>query len=142
MRTIARPLAALAGLLLLAGCTAPQPAATADPAVRAEDCVALTQTLAESIQTMAGATAEQIAADPVGAVDLLEGAVDAIESAAARVRDAELKSAAESTVSVMRDYVGTLRDAAANPADVDKTLVTAQATLVQEQLKQVAGLCT
>lgn len=141
MRTIARPLAVLVGVLLLAGCAAPQPVATPDPVVRAEDCAALTGTLGQSIQTMAGATAEQIAADPVGAVDLLEGAVDAIESAAGQVRDAELKSAAEATVTVMRDYVATLRDAAQNPQNVDKTLVTAQASLVQEQLKTVAGLC-
>jgi hypothetical protein len=141
--TLTRLTALAAGAILLAGCASPAPAPveTSDPGVLAEDCAALTETVSASVLTMAGTTAEQIKADPQGAIDLLEDAVDAIDSAAQKVRDAELRSAAEGTVTVMRDYVATLRGAAGDPDNVDKTLVTAQATLVQEQLKKVAALC-
>jgi hypothetical protein len=140
-------LALAAAALLLAGCTAaptptPTPTATADAVVRAEDCAALTAALNSSIQAMSGMTPEQIAADPVGAIDLLDSSVAAIATAVEATRDPELRAAAEDTVRVMSDYVDTLRTAAVHPDTVDKTLLTAQASLVQEQLQVISGLCS
>lgn len=127
--------------LALAGCTT-QPPAPSDPTAIASDCRTLINAINDSVHEMSQLSADQIAADPDGALDVLDGSIDAIQSAADAATTPEIKKAATDTVSIMRDYSETLRRTGGKPSDQDKTLISAQATLVKNQLQVVSGLCS
>lgn len=141
---IHRAIAVAAALLVLAGCTAapaPSPTPTSDPSAIATDCRALINALNDSIHEMAQISPEQIAADPEGALDVLDGTIDAIEAAGQAASTPEIQKAAADTVTIMRDYSATLRRTGGNPSEDDKIVIQAQTALVQDQLGIVGGLC-
>jgi hypothetical protein len=127
--------------LALAGC-AVQPPAPSEPTAIAGDCRTLVNAINDSVHEMSQLSAEEIAADPEGAIDVLDGTIDSIQTAADAATTPEIQQAASDTVKIMRDYSATLRRTGGKPSDQDKILISAQATLVQDQLEKVAALCS
>lgn len=131
--------------LALAGCTvqpAPTPTPSSDPSAIAADCRALVNALNDSVHEMSQLSAEQIAADPDGALDVLDRSIDAIQASADAATTPEVQTAAGDTVTIMNDYLETLRSTGGNPSDEQKTLISAKALLVKDQLQTVSALCS
>jgi hypothetical protein len=148
-------LAAVAGLVLLAGCSGPSTAPTSAPAASTasssapatsgssgqsvtDACTALATTMNESATTMQEAMSD-IGTDPQKAVKALQGFKDTFEQAVAKVDNAEVRAQADKALAATKEMVSAIEAVTKDPTKVAG--VSDALTAFQEEMTKIGTVC-
>jgi soluble cytochrome b562 len=131
-------LAAVAGLVLLAGCSGSSTAPTSAPAASTASCTALATTMNESATTMQKAMSD-IGTDPQKAVKALQGFKDTFEQAVAKVDNAEVRAQADKALAATKEMVSAIEAVTKDPTKVAG--VSDALTAFQEEMTKIGTVC-
>jgi hypothetical protein len=148
-------LAAVAGLVLLAGCSGLSTAPTSAPAASTasssapatsgssgqsvtDACTALATTMNESATTMQEAMSD-IGTDPQKAVKALQGFKDTFEQAVAKVDNAEVRAQADKALAATKEMVAAIEAVTKDPTKVAG--VSDALTAFQEEMTKIGTVC-